>query len=70
MTAVVWKEKHAMDTLTNIFDPPEEGDFCVGSRNALKPATMEDYIGHMGYVDRSDRMADSYSYQSLYVEMK
>ena len=49
MTTVVWKEKRDVHTMTNIHDPPEEGNFCVESRNALK-----DYNGHVGYVDKSD----------------
>jgi hypothetical protein len=59
MTAVVWKEKRDVHTLTNIRDPPEEGNFCV-DRNALKPAIVEDYNGHVGYVDESERMGNSY----------
>jgi len=56
MRAVVWKEKHDVHALTNIPDPPEEGNFCVESRNALKPASVEDYNGHVGCIDKSDRM--------------
>jgi hypothetical protein len=59
MTAVVWKEKRDVHTLTNIRDPPEEGNFCVESRNTLKPANVEDYIGYVGYVDKIDRIANS-----------
>ena len=61
MTAVVRKEKRDVHTLTNIRDPPEEGKFCDESGNALRPAIAEDYSGHMGYIDESDRMANSYS---------
>jgi hypothetical protein len=47
--------------LTNMHVSPAEGNFCDESGNALKPAIMEDYNRHMGYVDKSDRMANSYS---------
>jgi len=46
--------------LTNIHDPPEEGNFCVDSRNTLKLTIVEDYNGHVGYVDKGDGMAKSY----------
>jgi hypothetical protein len=47
--------------LTNIHDPPEEGNFCDESRIALKPDTVQDYNRHMGYINGSDRMANTYS---------
>jgi hypothetical protein len=50
-----------MYILTNIHDPPAEGNFCDESGNALKPAIVADYNRHMGYVDKGDRMANSYS---------
>jgi hypothetical protein len=31
-----------------------EGNFC-GNGNALKPARVEDYKRHMGYVDTEDK---------------
>jgi hypothetical protein len=61
MIAVVWKDKCDVNMLTNIHDPPDEGDFCDESGNTLKPAVMEDNNQHMGYVDKSDRMVNSYS---------
>jgi hypothetical protein len=61
LTAVVWKDKCDVHMLTNIHVSPAEGNFCDESGNALKPATMEDYNRHMGYIDKSDRMANSYS---------
>jgi hypothetical protein len=54
--------------LTNIHDTPAEGNFYDKSRNTLKPAIVEDYIRHMGYVDKSDRTVNSH-YYSPYVEM-
>jgi hypothetical protein len=60
MTAVVWKDKRDMHMLTNIHDPPEEVNFCDMSGNTLTPAIMEDYNQHMGYTDKTERMANSY----------
>jgi len=61
MTAVVWKDKCVVNVLTNIHDPPEEGNFCDESGNTLKPTITEDNNRHTGYVDKSDRMVNSYS---------
>jgi hypothetical protein len=61
MTALVWKDKRDVYILTNIHDPPAEGNFCDESGNALKPAIVADYNRHMGYVDKGDRMTNSYS---------
>jgi hypothetical protein len=60
-TAKVWKDKRDVYMLTNIHNPPAEGNFCDESGNALKPAIVADYNRHMGYVDKGDRMANSYS---------
>ena len=46
--------------LTNM-DPPPEGNFCDDNKRAVKPQIVERYNRHMGYVDISDRMANSYS---------
>jgi hypothetical protein len=62
MTAVVWKDKRDVHMLTNIHDPPAEGNFWEESGNALRPAIVEHYNRHVGYIDKSDRMAHSYSY--------
>jgi hypothetical protein len=39
---------------------PVEDNFMEGEK-AVKPLIIKDYITHMGYVDLSDRMANSYS---------
>jgi len=41
--------------------PPEEGNFCDESKRAVKPQIVAQYNRHMGYVDISDQMANSYS---------
>jgi hypothetical protein len=41
--------------------PPAESNICVEYVNAVKPAIVRDYNRHMGYVDKSDCMTNSYS---------
>jgi len=41
--------------------PPAEGNFCHDHGNALKPAIRQDYNEHVGYVNKSDRMMNTYS---------
>ncbi|PNF43126.1 hypothetical protein B7P43_G18025 [Cryptotermes secundus] len=60
MTALVWKDKRDVYMLTNMHSPPAEGNFCGEHGNATKPAVVADYNKHMGYVDKADRMANSY----------
>jgi hypothetical protein len=45
--------------LTNMDLPPPEENFCDNNR-PVKPHIMARYNRHMGYVDNSDRMANSY----------
>ena len=47
--------------LTNMDPPPEEGNFCDDSKRAVEPQIVAWYNRHMGYVDISDCMANSYS---------
>ncbi|PNF17185.1 hypothetical protein B7P43_G06584 [Cryptotermes secundus] len=61
MTVLVWKDKRDVYMLTNMHAPPAEGNFCDEHRNAIKPAIVADYNMHMGYVDKADRMTNSYS---------
>jgi hypothetical protein len=51
--------------LRNIHCPPAEGNFCGECGIALKPAIVQDYNRHMGYVDKSDHMTNSYSIRRL-----
>jgi hypothetical protein len=53
--------------LTNIHDTPAEGNFYDNDGKAIKPQSMADYNGHVGYLDKGDRMANSY--QSSYMEV-
>jgi len=61
LTAVVWKDKRDMCLLTNIHDPPREGNYRDEHGNAIKPAIVADYNRHMGHVDNADRVANSYT---------
>jgi hypothetical protein len=47
--------------LTNIYNPPAQGNFCYEKGTAVKPLTVEDYNRHVGDVDKGDRMANSYT---------
>jgi len=38
-----------------------EGNFCNEQWKAMKLLLMEDYVYHMHYMDKGDRMASSYS---------
>ena len=40
MTAVVWKDKRDVCLLTNIHDPPREGNYCDEHGNAIKLAIV------------------------------
>jgi hypothetical protein len=59
LTAVVWRDKRDVGVLTNNHDPPSEGCFRDEHVNAIKLAIVADYIRHVGYVDKADRMANS-----------
>jgi hypothetical protein len=58
LTAIQWMDKRDVHMLTNIHDLPQEVNFLNEQGNAIKP---EDYNHHMHYVDKGDRMANSYS---------
>ena len=47
--------------LTNMDPPPAEGNFFDDINHPVKPYIVERYNRHMGYVDNSDHMANSYS---------
>jgi hypothetical protein len=61
MTVMIWKDKRNVNMLTNMHHPPAEGNFCDEHGNALKPVIIQDYNEHMGYMDKSDRMTNTYS---------
>ncbi|KAJ4444720.1 hypothetical protein ANN_06517 [Periplaneta americana] len=57
----MWRDKRDVHMLINIHSPPAEGNFCDEKWNAGKTLIVEDYNRHMGYVDKGDRMANSYT---------
>jgi len=61
VTALVWKDRREVYMLTNKDPPPAEGNFCDDSNRPLKPHVVERYNWHVGFVDISDHMANSYS---------
>jgi len=61
LTTILWRDKRNVRILTNIHDAPAEGNFCDSNRKAIKPQIVADYNRHMGYVDKGDRMTNSYS---------
>jgi len=61
LTALVWKDRREVYVLTNMDPPPAEGNFCDDSNRPMKPHIVEWYNQHVGFVDISDRMANSYS---------
>ena len=60
LRAVRWKDKRDVYILTNMHAPPVEGNFTDKSGQAIKPRVAEDYNAYMGFVDKSDRMVNSY----------
>jgi len=59
LTTLVWKDRREVYMLTNMDPPPPEGNFCDDSNRPVKPHIVEWYHRHMGYIDSSDRMANS-----------
>ena len=60
LTAILWRDKCDVRILTNIHDAPIQGNFCDNNGMAIKPHIVADYNCHMGYIDKGDRMANSY----------
>jgi len=58
---IIWKDRREVYMLTNMDPPPAEGNFSDNRNCSVKPHFMEQYNRHMGYVDNSDCMANSYS---------
>jgi hypothetical protein len=52
-TDIVWKDKRNINILTNTHFPLLEGNFCDVHGKAVKPNIIQDYVRHIGYVDKS-----------------
>jgi len=61
LTTILCRDKRDVRILTNIHNAPTEGTFCDTNGKAIKPQIVVDYNCHMGYVDKGDRMENSYS---------
>jgi hypothetical protein len=61
LTALVWKDRQDVYMLTNMDPPPAEGNLCDDINRTVKPDIVARHNRHVGYVDNSDRMANSYS---------
>jgi len=61
LTALVWKDRQKVYMLTNMDPPPAEENFCDNSNCPMKPHIVERYNWHMGYINNSDHMTNSYS---------
>ena len=61
LTAILWRDKKEICMLTNIHSAPAEGNISNEGGKAIKPQIVIVYNHHMGYVDKVDRMANSYS---------
>ena len=61
LTEILWRDKYDTHMLANIHDALAEANFCNSNKKAIKPQTVADSNRHMRYVDKEDRMANSYS---------
>ena len=59
LTAVVEGQERCVHV--DIHNPPSEGNFWDEHGNAIKLAVVADYNCHVGYVNKADRMANSYT---------
>jgi hypothetical protein len=57
---IVWKDRRDVHILTNVHTPPAEGLYDEKG-NAIKPHIIEEKNCHTGYVEKGDRMANSFS---------
>jgi hypothetical protein len=60
LRAVRWNDRRDVYILTNVHAPHVEGNFTQESGQAIKPRVVEDNNAYMGFVDKSDRMVNSY----------
>jgi hypothetical protein len=54
------KNQNITYVLTNMHPAPLEGNFKDESGRTIKPRLIEDYNANMGFVDNSDKIANSY----------
>ena len=59
--AILWQDKRDICVLMNIHHAPVKGNFFNMGWKAIKLQIVMVYNHHIGYVDKGDRMANSYS---------
>jgi len=59
--AILWWDKGDICLLMNIHNAPADGNFYIEGGKAMKPQIVTDYNCHMGFVDKGNRIAKSYS---------
>jgi len=57
---ILWWDKRDICMLMNIHNAPVGGSFCNEVGKAIKPQIVMDYNHHMGYVNKGDRMVNSF----------
>jgi hypothetical protein len=60
LRAVRWKDRRDVYIQTNKNAPSVQGNFTDESVQAIRTRVVEDYIAYMGFVNKSDRMVNSY----------
>ena len=60
LMSILWWEKRDICMLMNIHDVPAESNYCNERGKAIKLQIVMYYNHHTGYVDKGDRMANSY----------
>jgi hypothetical protein len=61
LTTILWWDKGNICMLTNIHNAPVEGNYCNDRGKARKPQIVMEYNHHMGYVDKGNRLTNSYN---------
>jgi len=60
LTAMLWKNTQDVRILTITDRLQRDGNFYEEHEKAQKPINVTHSSWHMGYIDKGDRMADSY----------
>jgi hypothetical protein len=62
LTAVQSMDKRDVCMLNNIHDMPQEENLCNEQGNAIMLEILKGYNHHMGYVEKDDRITNTYSH--------
>jgi len=58
---LLWWDKRDICMLMNIHDAPAGSNFCNGGGRAINPQIVMEYNRYMGYVNKRNKMANTYS---------